>query len=370
MPKVSRPKQEAKAQKKPSPEGPVWKGPEEDGVTYSLLSRFLVCRERFRALVVDGMKPAPRFHAALDYGSMWHVCEEFHAEGQAWEGALETCCRDLCRQHPMQREEINHWYSICKAQFPLYVKHWSKHPDVKNRVPLAQEHEFNVPYRLPSGRTVRLRGKIDALDLIKTGEGPGVWIQENKSKSSIDQEKIGRQLTFDLQTMIYMIAARHEHDRMGWAAKGPLMGVRYNVIRRSAHKSVESYLKKITEDREDGRIGEWFSRWMVRIHDHDVKRFRRECLDPILEQLCDWWSWIKASPTDPFDNSYEDENGVQLNGCETEGDRPVYGYVHWRHPFGVYNVLDEGGSSDLDHYVDSGSTVGLERVENLFPELS
>ena len=28
--------------------GPAWKGPEVDGITQSLLSKFLVCRERFR----------------------------------------------------------------------------------------------------------------------------------------------------------------------------------------------------------------------------------------------------------------------------------------------------------------------------------
>ena len=36
----------------------------------------------------------------------------------------------------------------------------------------------------------------------------------------------------------------------------------------------------------------------------------------------------------------------------------------------VYNVLDEGGSSDLDAYLESGSEAGLQRIENLFPELT
>ncbi len=33
---------------------PVWKGPEVDGVTQSLLSRYLTCKERFRLLVIEG----------------------------------------------------------------------------------------------------------------------------------------------------------------------------------------------------------------------------------------------------------------------------------------------------------------------------
>lgn len=35
-----------------------------------------------------------------------------------------------------------------------------------------------------------------------------------------------------------------------------------------------------------------------------------------------------------------------------------------------YNVLDEGGSSDMDAMLESGSEVGLQRTENLFPELT
>jgi hypothetical protein len=43
---------------------------------------------------------------------------------------------------------------------------------------------------------------------------------------------------------------------------------------------------------------------------------------------------------------------------------------HWQHPFGVYNVLDEGGSSDLDNYLESGTEIGLARTTNLYPELT
>ena len=34
-----------KAAKKPEPKGPLWKGPEKDGITFSMLSRFLTDAE-------------------------------------------------------------------------------------------------------------------------------------------------------------------------------------------------------------------------------------------------------------------------------------------------------------------------------------
>jgi hypothetical protein len=60
-----------------------------------------------------------------------------------------------------------------------------------------------------------------------------------------------------------------------------------------------------------------------------------------------------------------------MQDCDGDYFRPPtpHGPVHWRHPFGVYDALNEGGSSDLDEYLETGSTVGLERASTLFPEL-
>lgn len=357
--------------------GPLWKGPEVDGITYSLLSRFLVCRERFRCLVVEGLRPAEEFNHRLEFGSMWHVCEESLAAGQSptnrvdqWT-PLVNYVRELCRKYPLQREQIYHWYQVCLALFPVYVEHWSKHPDVTERTPLLQEQVFDVPYKLPSGRIVRLRGKWDSVDLIGKGKEAGIYLQENKTKSQIDGAKITRQLNYDLQTMMYLVAlsvwkTKWQNGEIG-SGKGvlqlkdlPLKGVRYNVIRRSSHKTPESMMKKVFEDRESGRIGEWFARWKVEITPADITRFRNQCLNPILEQLCDWWEWITKAK-DPFSPN---------DGCETPKDKSVHSSIHWTHPFGVYNILDEGGSTDLDNYLETGSELGLTRADNLFPELT
>ncbi len=128
------------------------------------------------------------------------------------------------------------------------------------------------------------------------------------------------------------------------------------MVRRSAHKSVESMLKKIEEDREDGRIGEWFSRFNVEVTEADVERFRQECLDPILETMLDWYDHITgtSSKRSPFD-------------CAPGGSDRM---VHWTHPRGVYNILDENGTSDLDAMLESGSTAGLRQTSVLYPELA
>lgn len=388
---------------------PVWKGPEEDGITFSMLSRFLVCRERFRLLVVEGLKPADQFNHRIEYGSMWHTCEEALAKGPdptnprrpRWPDALLGYCRALCNTYPTSQEQIDHWYNVCKVQFPVYMDYWRKHPDVTGRTPLLQEQVFDIPYSLPSGRTVRLRGKWDAVDLIGSGKDAGIYLQENKTKADIHEESLKRQLTFDLQTMMYLTVMTQDTGidcfeevkmRVGNGimpsdkSRSSIRGVRYNVVRRplgggkgsivrhkpnksnpAGESKAEFYERLGGIIREDP--GYYFMRWKVEVYPADVERFRRECLDPILEQLCDWWSWVRLS-------SQGDNAGIPYgpfspdDGCVNSVDQSVRSSIHFRHPFGVYNPMNEGGGSDLDEYLNSGSEVGLRRVDNLFSELS
>lgn len=383
---------------------PLWDGPEADtqngGITFSLLSRFLVCRERFRITVVDGVKPNRQFSNRVEYGNMWHVCEEALAKAtmpiggaDSWQVKLSNYSLMLMKEYPTARDQIMHWTSVCRVQFPLYVNYWSKHPDVLARTTLVQEQVFNVPYKLPSGRTVRLRGKWDSMDLIGKGKEAGIYVMENKTKGDIKPDQMKRQLSFDLQTQLYLIAL-NECRRQYNTGEGqdwirpmdhnllmhPVKGVRYNVVRRplsggkgniKKHQPTKSNPAGETDAQFYARLGgliayepdTYFMRWKCEITSGDVDAFRRQCLDPILEQLCDWWEWIGHSLGDPFLPSPGPDN-------EDENMRLGLPYgLHWRHPFGCYNVLDEGGASDLDEYLLSGSTAGLRKVDNLFPEL-
>lgn len=336
---------------------PLWKGPYEDGITQSLLSRFLVCRERFRLLVMEGLKPTDGFEHKLEYGNFWHICEEYHANGRDWKNPLFVYCQTLCRKFPTQQEQIDHWYNVCKKQFPIYVEYWKKHqPKGEKVTPLYQEKVFAYPYLLRgTKRTVKLLGKFDSIDLVENGKKKVVWLQENKSKGDIDEYVLQRRLSFDLQTMIYRIAM----DQFDLPAQ--IAGVRYNVIRRPlsggkgtirrhqpSKSNPEGESKESFYNRLEQYILEepnyYFMRWNVDISHRDIEVFETSFLQPCLESLCDWWEWIAGGC-------------VGVNRWS------------WRLPYGVYNPLIEGGSSELDEYLASGSTLGLQRCETLFPEL-
>jgi hypothetical protein len=362
---------------------PLWSGPcdlgPQGGITFSLLSKFLSCRERFRIAVVEGLRPVDAFNHRIAFGDAWHICEESLAwrdpDGvvdsgdKPWEAPLLYWGQQACKQYPTAAEQVDHWYNVIRVTFPLYVDYWAKHPDMIARQPLLSEQSFSVPYRLPSGRTVRLRGKWDSVDLVGEGKGARIILQENKTKGDVREAQLRRQLRFDLQLGIYLVALRYtqmdSYEPWGRLAIG---GVRYNVVRRPLSGGKGSIVRhKPTKSNPEGESKEafflrlrdiiaaspqdYFMRWDVGITPSDILKFRRECLDPILEQLCDWWE--------------------AMQDCDGDYFKPPtpHGYVHWRHPFGVFDALNEGGSSDLDEYLETGSTVGLERARTLFPEL-
>lgn len=351
---------------------PLWQGPCADGelggITQSMLVRFMSCRERFRLKYVLGLEPPDKWVKTIGFGNMWHECEENHAAGYGHEHALSLHVDRQIKQYPLQRDEILKWGCVCAVQFPEYVNFWATHPDVVGRTPLLQEQVFDVSYVLPSGRTVRLRGKWDSVDLIDGG----VWLQENKTKGDVDKAQIERQLKFDLQTLLYLTAMVESQtaEKEPSLCRASIRGVRYNVVRRPLSGGVgnikphaaKSTKTKYTPGETDAEFYErlrrdyiaddpayWFFRVRAEISTKDVQVFRETCLDPLLEQVC-WWY-------------YEVTNRL---GVHTPNYYPPMNY---RTPFGVWSALEEGGATEYDAFLSSGSESGLRRVETMFGEL-
>ena len=351
----------------------AWLGPQEEGATQSILADYIVCKERFRVKYIEGLQEIERFNHSIEYGNMWHIAEEHLAAGSDWKSPVTGYCRELCVKYPYQQSDVVKWYQVLLVQFPIYLKYWEKHNDMKTRVPLYQEREFRVDYPLGSGRSVTLRGKLDGIDLLGPKSRRRAFLRENKCKGQIDEASVAKQLRFDLQTMVYPIVVRHmdldlEGTRFG--------GVWYNIVRRplsGGRGSIRPHKakgKKPAEtedeyyDRLAGIIEEesayFFMRWTTELTSSDLDLFQLQCLNPLLENLCDdyeWWSDCFANGLDPYD--YLDR---QLRF-------PDHLSRHYRLPYGIYNPIAEGRSTDLDEYLDNGSKTGLVYNRNFFPEL-
>jgi len=200
-----------------------------------------------------------------------------------------------------------------------------------------------------------------------------LYLQENKTKADINEQQLHRQLQFDLQTMFYLVAL--------WENKASPKGVRYNVVRRplsggkgSIRQHKPSKAKPQGESLEEfysrlgGIIAEdpgyYFMRWTVGVTKDDIERFKREFLNPILESLCDWWEWIKGGENPWIGNCWRADKTSKRPAASR-----IRQTIHYRTPYGFYNVLAEGGSTELDEYLATGSMLGLEQKDKLFGEL-
>lgn len=416
---------------KQSQNEPLWKGPTDPGpmggISQSMIGRYPSCPERFRVRYVEGWKMPDRFDHKLGYGHFWHICEQHFAAGELWIPPLLAYAKKQAMKYPMQREEIHHWFKTCTVQFPIYTTYWKQEKDVVSRTPLMQEMVVNVPYKLPNGVTTCLRGKLDGADLLP-GKNGGVYLVEHKTKGDVDLMQMKRQLNFDLQTMFYLVVLQAMQDQGGLAdveikngvkkeTKLPIRGVRYNVIRRPFGGGKGSIRKRQATEGSKcpkckggekpgitrcdkcegrGRIGakpeetdeefydrlhgvidemvfkdgkpihdnDWFARWKVEIGQEEIDKYKREFLDPVLMNLTadyNWWKVAMERGISPFDHKAK-----MLH--EVFGPRFYY---HWRLPFGTFNQLTDGnGASDVDQYLEDGSTVGLVKATTLFEELS
>ena len=366
---------------------PVWKGPEQDGITQSLLSSFMTCRERFWVRVVKGLKADSGFENSIEYGNMWHICEEHFAAGKDWRKPLLQYCKDAANKYPTDQEQVLKCYRCCLAQFPVYTDYWKAHYEPNSRAPLLQEISFAVPYRLPSGRIVKMRGKWDSVE-VKSDAGKviGIKLQENKTKGDIREADLQKQLTFDLQTLYYLVALeRYKATQVKEGNKAwdhPIIGIKYNVIRRplsggrhsiSQHKATKSKPEETLDQfylRLQGLIKSepeyFFMRWNVGISQADIRLFEETFLIPMFEQLCDWWEHIIACGV-----HQEKRFGPRLLNPNSPGDCGAYeDYPHFRLPYGIYNPIAKGFMSPVDGFLKNGSTTGLHRDPVLFPELA
>jgi hypothetical protein len=162
----------------------------------------------------------------------------------------------------------------------------------------------------------------------------------------------------------------------------PILGVRYNVIRRPLSggkgsikplKAKENKRKKTSTPAETmqeyyARLGRYiqaepetyFMRWTVEVSAADISKFKKHTLHPLLENLLDDYEWWAHCET---------QGGSVFDYMERMHRFPTHRQRHYRMPYGIFNPLTEGGVTDIDEYLDTGSEVGLVRETNLFPEL-
>lgn len=307
----------------------------EDGLSYSSLSSFLVCRERFRLRKVVGLQEIGS-KEAMEFGTIFHLCLEMSAQG-----LTRTRINAYFRNKNRQGLYNPRLCSIALTMLPLYKEHWKTF--IKKIHYYETEQEFRIPYTCSLGKTVNLIGIRDQ-GFIKNNK---VWLQENKTKSEINEEVLMQTLPSMLQPMMYLYSLQHLHDPAN------IGGFIYNVIRkpglRIGKKETEKkYIERIRDDIQK-RPEHYFKMFEVEITEEHIELWKTQYLDPLICQIVLWWESIKSDPFNPW--TVVGEDGT-----------PRPNPHHYIRPFGIYDAMSRG-IGDYFGPIVLGSNEGYEIVE-------
>jgi hypothetical protein len=273
--------------------------PQRDGVTFSLLSTFLDCREKAR-FYLQGWTPTSS-SMALTFGSIVHKIDEWVRDsirtGKLKEVPSKQYIKNLIhdveklwhKDNPRAgKQELEHLelsLLLAEGVMPRYFKYWYK--DFSDLQWEKVEGVFKVPYtvkdRKGNNRETFLRGKIDGSFRMKKG---GPWLFETKTKSRIDEEILSDILPFEMQANIYLSALR----RMD---KKTPSGLLYNIIRRPGlrqrkNESIKAFADRIEEDVSE-RPDWYFVRMEMSIDGAEIDQFELG-LEDLISDFLSWWS--------------------------------------------------------------------------------
>ena len=275
-----------------SPQKQKFYDPRRDGVTQSILSGWLKCRQ-YAKLSLEGWTSL-RTGAALQFGEMAHGVLE-HIYGEVRDGrrkvpptkqevykaigkqvkAWEDSARGR-RASGDAVQQLEQNTALLEAVLPHYFTHWAKE-DFKDVKWVALEQEFQIPLY-----GVLTRGKRDGVYAEKGGK---IRIFETKTKGQIAEESMSDLLAFDFQSDFYITTYEAETGVLP-------SGVRYNIIRRPGEKLNKKETLAQLHARVESRVladpSYYFVRYRIDKTKSDLKVFQGELKDKITEFLA-WW---------------------------------------------------------------------------------
>jgi len=296
----------------------AWKGPLIDGISQSIINRYLTCPYRFFLYAALGLEDPEEYNANLTWGDSFHVGLEHLITGESIEESTTHMLTHLKTTYPMSG-----------PTFPHSTTHMLKLYDLSylNKEEWVTEQEFKVPYTLPCGRQLTLRGKLDGHNITKTRA------VEHKCKKRHDKNKLRQEIYKDLQICLYSLVT----------------GIRewqYDVIKipdlqysPPVKRTVESFENQVRRWYTEVDFGDypinkkkrlWIDQFPVYLSEDNITIFKNRTLDPILLRMCKWYEKVSSDSFDPevYDDIYYENPIRHFNPLMTESfEGPYHKYM-------------------------------------------
>jgi hypothetical protein len=273
-----------------------------DGVTQSLLERFLLCPQKADWSYRQGIVPS-RDMTNLHFGSLFHQRYESYAryrmDRAGDSGSLADWICDECDElDAIQREETGgiidpesdaQIRALVRVLFRAYALHY--HRDWKRMEFVDVEREFAIRYHPKTAffrkkKPIFVRGKIDAV--LKVNDK--LCVLDTKTRGRID-ESLADRLGHDLQINLYLWAAEQIY---GTAARNAIYNlVRRPQLRQKQSESFAEFLNRVESDIQQ-RPEHYFVRFSATYTRREQATWRSE-FDAMLDCLGRWSMGISPS---------------------------------------------------------------------------
>lgn len=279
---------------------------ERDGVTQSLISMWLSCRQKAK-LYLEGWDSKYHKEALID-GNIGHACLErsytLIREKKMTRPPSERFSRSIVEAVEAQwhvenlkpnaeaREMVERACAVTEVILPLYFDYWNKDFKDKKWVSLEEKFEFPMAVTSRTGKVchVPLRGKKDGT--FRTSKG--LWLFETKFKSQISEETIVETLSFETQVMLYLLQTWYDTPPKLSEKTAP-KGCLYNIVRRASlrqkvKETIPEFAKRVKADIQK-RPEFYFMRMESPATIKELSYFQSE-LQNLLSDMWDWWKGL------------------------------------------------------------------------------
>lgn len=307
-----------------------WKGPEEDGITKSIIERFLG-DDPYRCYLYFGLglEEYTEPEKNLVYGSLGHVglehiiekpytIEEFEPED--WDQVFDAIKEYGHEEYPSAPP---HYLYSLQEMLPLYDDSFK---ETYGR--FVTELDFAVPYETASGRKVTLRGKVDGLQIrpsasnkipaecnlserefkkIPEGFVPGTVLGEHKFKGKINPAQHRLEIPIDLQVGIYCYATgarRVVYDNIR------IPDNQYSLPPRKSGQKWKGWIKDIYHTRAWGdfpvskKRSLWINQQDIPITEENIETTFKYTVDPLIDWIWNWYEHCSQPGFDPDDPKF------------------------------------------------------------------
>lgn len=307
----------------------MWKGPIEDGVTQSLLNKFLECPYSFYLYAILGLQDPEELNHNLIWGDCFHKGLELLIPTGDKKAAALGMLEYLHDRYPTAPESFQ--YSLPRMlrlyRVSPFEGDWITEQVIDTTI---QINEYKV----------RIRGKRDAITTNHPQYGP--VLGEHKCKGYTDPAQTREELQQDVQCTLYLLTNDTECEWVFYDLIKIPDTQKYGPAPQSGESS-QDYIERIYSDGAIGSYGgkypiyrytsQWIDQGIYYFPVEDQEKVFNETIKPNILRLIQWYDYVTQpdfNHEDPkwFNEIFYKHPVRHFNGRRTEKFKCAYhGYL-------------------------------------------